>query len=180
MEGLSPGKPWEVAEAEGKTWLVGREGRYGHLCCKDTEMQSGWWGRQWSWDSDRAFSSLPVPLPHIKYYFPCMDLQPSKPLSVVRPSRSNDAMSKWWEKAGDTPGPASSRKVCTVSRGSFSAYSYQTKTMLYLLSASEHCNENQLVCVLFFAREKLFVGAIVVIPHLFLFHMMKKHIVRLV
>lgn len=28
MEGLSPGKPWEVAEAEGKTCSVGREGIY--------------------------------------------------------------------------------------------------------------------------------------------------------
>lgn len=45
-EGLRPGKPWEVADAEGKTCSVGREGRCGHLCGKDTEPQSGLWGRQ--------------------------------------------------------------------------------------------------------------------------------------
>lgn len=78
---------------EGKGSSVGREERCGHLRGKDTELQSGLSGRQWSLDSDRAFSSLPVPLPHIKYYFPCLALQPSEPLSVVRPSMSNDANS---------------------------------------------------------------------------------------
>lgn len=125
---------------EGKGSSVGREERCGHLRGKDTELQSGLPGRQWSLDSDRAFSSLPVPLPHMKYYFPCLALQPSEPLSVVRPSMSNDANSdvQVTGKCRDAPGPTSSRKVCTVSRGSFSTYSYQTKTMLHLLSASEH------------------------------------------
>lgn len=181
-EGLHPGKPWEVADAEGKTCSVGREGRCGHLCGKDIELQSGLWGRQWSLDSDRAFSSPPVPLPHIKYYFPCLDLQPSEPLSVVRPSMSNDANSNvqvMGKCRGYTRTNFIQEGLHCLSRV-LSTYSYQTKTMLHLLSASEHCNENQLVPAVFFAREKLFVGAVTVIPRLFLFQMIKKHIGGLV
>jgi hypothetical protein len=69
-------------------------------------------------------------------------------------------------KSEDRAGPTPPREVCTISQGSFS---YKTETALYLLSASKHCNENQLVCADFFsfAGEKLFVGAVIVIPHLF-------------
>lgn len=175
MEGLSPGKPWEVAEAEGKTCSVGREGIYRaavRVVGQTVELGFG---------SSLLISACS--LTPYKILFPLAWISSLQSPSVLLDRQCLTmltAMSKWWEKAGDTPGPASSRKVCTVSWGSFSAYSYQTKTMLYLLSASEHCSENQPVRVVFFAREKLFVGAIVVIPYLFLFHLMKKHIVRLV
>lgn len=62
--------------------------------------------------------------------------------------------------------------------GPFQPIAIKQRQCYYLLSASAHWNENQLVSVVVsFAREKLFVGAIIIIPR-FLFQMIKKSYCR--